>query len=291
MIKKPTSLASHDFTPASPRLEKCLKRCRQEGRAALVNFITAGDPDEATSLEIAHQIIQSGTDIVELGMPFSDPMADGPVIQAAGNRALQAGQTLQKTLAMAANLRKSFPQTPLILMGYYNPIYSMGVAKFIQASLAAGVDGLIVVDLPPEEDEELCLPAKAAGLHFIRLTAPTSDEKRLPALVGNASGFLYYISVLGITGSVAAKETQIADAVTRLRQFSDLPIAIGFGIKTVQDAARVAAHADAVVIGSALIDVIKENLDSDNRPQKTLLAAVGDKVSLWAGAMRRLPTP
>ena len=240
------------------RIEAKFTALAAEGRAGLVVFVTAGDPDAATSATVLDGLPRAGADIIELGMPFSDPMADGPSIQAASQRALRSGQTLAKTLAMARAFRVGDTTTPIVLMGYFNPIYIYGVDRFVADAAAAGVDGLIVVDLPPEEDEELRPQASAAGLCLIRVAAPTSDDDRLAILADGASGFLYYASVTGITGTKSAKVGSIADAVARIRRKSRLPVAVGFGIKTPEQAAAVAVHADAVVVGSAVVDRVAE---------------------------------
>ncbi|HEX2580378.1 MAG TPA: tryptophan synthase subunit alpha [Dongiaceae bacterium] len=229
---------------------------RRERRAGLVCFITAGDPDIETSAAILDALPPAGADIIEIGMPFSDPMADGPAIQAAGGRALKAGMTLKKTLALVRTFRARDTVTPIVLMGYYNPIYRHGVEPFLAEAREAGVDGLIIVDLPPEEDSELCLPARAQGIDFIRLATPTTDATRLPTVLRNAAGFLYYVSVTGITGTRTGQEEDIAQAVARLRAKTALPIAIGFGIKTPEQAVRMARIGDAVVVGSALVEII-----------------------------------
>ncbi|WP_137390912.1 tryptophan synthase subunit alpha [Rhodoligotrophos defluvii] len=241
-----------------------------EGRAALVTFITAGDPDHGTSLAILKGLPAAGADVIELGMPFTDPMADGPAIQASSLRALAAGQTLKKTLDLVREFRVSDNATPLVLMGYYNPIYSYGVERFLTDARTAGVDGLIVVDLPPEEDGELCLPALQAGLNFIRLATPTTDEKRLPAVLNNTSGFVYYVSITGITGTRAAEAASIRQALERIRAHTRLPIAVGFGVKTAAQAAAIAAHADAVVVGSALVEAIRASLDGSVASARTV---------------------
>ena len=225
-----------------------------EGRAGLVSFVMAGDPDGERSLELVRGLPAAGADLIELGMAFTDPMADGPAIQAAGLRALKAGQTLAGTLELVRAFRAGDDDTPIILMGYYNPIYVYGVDRFLEDALAAGVDGLIVVDLPPEEDEELCLPALARGVAFIRLATPTTDDRRLPAVLRNTSGFLYYVSITGITGAAGATECAVAEAVARLKRHTRLPVAVGFGIKTPEQAAAVARHAEAAVVGSALVE-------------------------------------
>ncbi len=245
------------------RIERRFDALKQGGRAGLVTFITAGDPDAATSAAILAGLPAAGADIIELGMPFSDPMADGPAIQASSLRALKAGQTLAGTLAMVTEFRAADQDTPIVLMGYYNPIYSFGVDAFLKAANSAGVDGLIIVDLPPEEDQELRLPAAAAGIDFIRLATPTSDGARLPRLMEGATGFVYYVSVTGITGTKSAAIDSIDDAVKRIRSHSPLPVAVGFGIKTPEQAAAVARVADAAVVGSAIIDIIAERVRGD----------------------------
>ena len=251
---------------------------KARGDAGLVTFTMAGDPDPETSLEILKGLPAAGADIIELGMPFSDPMADGPAIQASGQRALKAGQTLLKTLDMVARFRDGDAETPVVLMGYYNPIYVMGVDVFLEKARAAGVDGLIIVDLPPEEDDELCRPALAQGLHFIRLATPTTDDKRLPAVLANASGFLYYVSIAGITGAKGAEAGAVADAVARLRHHTDLPIAVGFGIKTPADAGAIGAVADAAVVGSAIVNTVAAHLDAQGRGGTDTQRAVLDFV-------------
>ncbi|MDH3667364.1 MAG: tryptophan synthase subunit alpha [Paracoccaceae bacterium] len=238
------------------RIDARFASLKADGRAAFVTFVTAGDPDYDTSLEILRGLPGAGVDVIEIGMPFTDPMADGPSIQLAGQRALAAGQTMEKTLAMVRAFRQSDDETPIILMGYYNPIYSMGVHPFLAATKEAGADGLIVVDLPPEEDDELCIPANAAGLHFIRLATPTTDEKRLPAVLANTSGFVYYVSITGITGAAAAHADAVAPDVARIKAATDLPVCVGFGIKTPENAAAIAGIADGVVVGSAIVDRI-----------------------------------
>jgi tryptophan synthase alpha chain len=243
------------------RIDSRFAALRQEGRAALVTFVTAGDPDLSTSLAILKALPGAGADLIELGMPFTDPMADGPAIQASGLRALRGGQTMRKTLGMVAEFRKAEPATPLVLMGYYNPIYVYGVEAFLRDAKAAGVDGLIVVDLPPEEDEELCLPALKAGLNFIRLATPTTDEKRLPAVLANTTGFVYYVSITGITGSAAPDVGKVGAAVARLKAHSHLPVAVGFGVKNAASAASLAAKADGVVVGSALVEALRGSLE------------------------------
>src|SRR5512143_3443928 len=236
------------------RIDRRFAALKKEGRAALVTFTMAGDPDYETSLAIAKALPKSGADIIELGMPFTDPMADGPSIQAAGLRALKAGTTLKKTLNIVRAFRTEDTATPIVLMGYYNPIYIYGVEKFLADAKAVGIDGLIIVDLPPEEDEELCLPALRAGVNFIRLATPTTDDKRLPAVLANTSGFVYYVSIMGITGTRSAADSEIATAVGRLKRHTDLPVGVGFGIRTPEQAATVAGIADAAVVGSAIVE-------------------------------------
>lgn len=238
------------------RIDAKFAQLRAEGKKAFVAYIMAGDPDRDTSMEIMKGLPGAGVDIIELGLPFTDPMADGPTIQHAGQRALDAGQTLQKTLDMAAEFRKADDTTPIVLMGYYNPIYSRGVDNFLAAATAAGIDGLIIVDLPPEEDAELCLPAQAAGLNFIRLATPTTDDKRLPAVLTNTSGFVYYVSITGITGAAAAQATNVGPEVARIKAATDLPVIVGFGIRTPETAQEIASVADGAVVGSAIVDKI-----------------------------------
>jgi tryptophan synthase alpha chain len=264
------------------RIDTRFAQLKTEGRAAFVTFVMAGDPDLGTSLEIVKALPKAGADIIEIGMPFTDPMADGPAIQAAGLRALKAGTTLKKTLALVATFRKDDNTTPIVLMGYYNPIYIYGVDKFLVDAKAAGVDGLIIVDLPPEEDTELCLPAMKAGLNFIRLATPTTDDKRLPAVLENTSGFVYYVSITGITGSGSAKSADVGAAVARIKRHTDLPVCVGFGIRTPEAARDIAAHANGAVVGSALIDALRATLDSEDRATATTVSAVADLVSALA---------
>ena len=245
----------------SGRIERRFEALKQQRRSGLITFTMMGDPDIETSLEILRGLPAAGADIIEIGSPFTDPMADGPIIQAAGQRALKAGITLEKTIGLVRRFRDADDETPLILMGYYNPIYIYGVERFLRDALDAGLDGLIIVDLPPEEDSELCLPALAAGMAFIRLTAPTTDEKRMVRVLANSSGFVYYISITGITGADGASQRSIADAVGRLRRHTALPVAVGFGIKTPDQAAEVARVADAAVVGSAIISAIGDSLN------------------------------
>lgn len=245
------------------RIEKRFEMLKSEGRSGLVTFTTAGDPDQETAQAILDGLPKAGADIIELGMPFSDPMADGPAIQLANLRALNNGMTLRKTLAMASAFRQKDDETPVVLMGYYNPIHYYGVQMFLDDAIDAGIDGLIIVDLPPEEDEELCHPCLTAGLNWIRLTTPTSDSQRLATVLKNSSGFVYYVSIAGITGTRSAEVTDIKTAVDRIRNQTSLPIAVGFGIKTPEQVRQTVAVADAAVVGSALVNVIKEGLDSD----------------------------
>ncbi|HLW89783.1 MAG TPA: tryptophan synthase subunit alpha [Roseiarcus sp.] len=267
------------------RIDRRFAALRHEGRAALVTFITAGDPDLSTSLAILKALPGAGADIIELGMPFSDPMADGPAIQASGLRALKAGQTMRRTLTMVAEFREGDAATPIVLMGYYNPIYVYGVEAFLRDAKAAGVDGLIVVDLPPEEDEELCLPALKAGLNFIRMATPTTDEKRLPAVLANTSGFVYYVSITGITGAAAPDADKVGAAVARLKTHSHLPVAVGFGVKNAASAATIAAKADGVAVGSALVEAVRGSLD-DGKPSSRTVGAVTALVGELAQGVR-----
>ncbi|HYU12202.1 MAG TPA: tryptophan synthase subunit alpha [Stellaceae bacterium] len=268
------------------RVERRFAQLKQEGRAGLVIYLTAGDPDPETSSALFSGLAAAGADLVEIGMPFSDPMADGPSVQAAGQRALKAGTTLCSTLAMVRRLRETNPDTPYVLMGYYNPIYRYGAEAFARDAVAAGVDGAIIVDLPPEEDSELAVPARAAGLDIVRLATPTSDEARLPAIVAHASGFLYYVAVTGITGTRSADAASVHAAVKRVRRFSQLPIAVGFGIKTPAQAAEVAKVADAVVVGSAVVDRLALNLDPEGRAKPGLVEAVLADIRALAAGVR-----
>jgi tryptophan synthase alpha chain len=268
------------------RIEKRFAALKAEGRAALVTFTMAGDPDYDTSLAIAKALPKAGADVIELGMPFTDPMADGPAIQAAGVRALHAGQRMTKTLQLVREFRNSDDATPIVLMGYYNPIYIYGVDKFLVDAKRAGVDGLIVVDLPPEEDEELCLPALKAGLNFIRLATPTTDDKRLPAVLTNTSGFVYYVSITGITGAAAPDAGKVASAVTRIKRHTKLPVAVGFGVRTAEQARAIAEGADGVVVGSALVDALCKSLDGNGKAGSGTVRAVTDLVSEMADGVR-----
>lgn len=249
----------------STRLDKKFATLKKEGRSAFVTFITACDPDFDASYEILKGLPAAGADVIELGMPFTDPMADGPAIQASSQRALKSGATLLKTLDLVRRFRTNDADTPIVLMGYYNPIYHMGVDKFLAAAKDAGVDGLIVVDLPPEEDDELCEPAMKAGLNFIRLATPTTDDRRLPAVLANTSGFVYYVSINGITGSASPQARDVAAAVARIKRHTNLPVAVGFGIRTAQQAAAIAQAADGAVVGSAIVAAIASQLDKNNK--------------------------
>ncbi|MBV9566743.1 MAG: tryptophan synthase subunit alpha [Hyphomicrobiales bacterium] len=264
------------------RLAARFDECRAEQRAALVTFVTAGDPDHSTSLSIVKALPDAGADIIELGMPFTDPMADGPAIQASGLRALKSGETLVKTLALVRDFRKQDRATPIILMGYYNPIYIHGVERFLEEARTAGVDGLIIVDLPPEEDDELCRPALKSGLAFVRLATPTTDDKRLPKVLGNTSGFVYYVSITGITGAGTPDFGAVAAAVSRIKRHTPLPVAVGFGVKTPEHAAAVAEAADAVVIGSSLVEAVRASLDALGHATPGTVAAVVDLVRALA---------
>ena len=268
------------------RIDRRFAALQQNGRAALVTFVTAGDPDEPTSLAILDALPKAGADVIELGMPFTDPMADGPAIQASSLRALKAGQTLEKTLAMVKSFRESDDTTPIVLMGYYNPIYVYGVGKFIAAAISTGVDGLIVVDLPPEEDDELCLPALGAGLNFIRLATPTTDDQRLPAVLANTSGFVYYVSITGITGMAAPVAEEVAGAVARIKRHTTLPVAVGFGVRTPGQARAIAEGADGVVVGSALVDAVNASLDHNNKATNKTVKAISDLVENLAAGVR-----
>jgi tryptophan synthase alpha chain len=268
------------------RIDARFAQLKTEGRSAFVTFLMAGDPDPATSLAIIKALPQAGADIIEIGMPFTDPMADGPSIQAAGLRALKGGMTLKKTLAMVGEFRKSDNTTPLVLMGYYNPIYIYGVDKFLVDAKSAGVDGLIIVDLPPEEDTELCLPAMQAGLNFIRLATPTTDDKRLPAVLANTSGFVYYVAITGITGAAAAESGAVGEAVARIKRHSKLPVCAGFGIRTPDAARAIAERADGAVVGTALVDALRGSLDPDGRATSRTVTAVADLAAALAQGVR-----
>lgn len=268
------------------RIDARFAACKAENRPALVTYVMGGDPDLATGQAILNALPQAGADVIELGMPFSDPMADGVAIQLAAQRALAAGQTMLGVLGMVEEFRRKDETTPIVLMGYYNPIYSFGVDRFIAAAKEAGVDGLIVVDLPAEEDDELCIPALKAGLNFIRLTTPTTDDKRLPVVLANTSGFVYYVSMNGVTGSVIKSRGAVGEAVDRIKAHTSLPVAVGFGIKTAEDAADIGKHADGIVVGSVLVDAVAKSLDNGKASDKTV-AAVRDIVADLAGGVKR----
>ena len=270
------------------RLDKKFDHVRAQNRAALVTFVMGGDPDPETSFKIVEQLPNAGADLIEIGMPFTDPMADGPAIQAAGLRALAGGQTLKKTLALVARFRQGNTETPIILMGYFNPIYIYGVDAFLRDALQAGVDGLIVVDLPPEEDDELCKPALAAGLNFIRLATPTTDDQRLPKVLTNTSGFVYYVSVTGITGSAIANYDHVADQVARIKAHTPLPVVVGFGVKDAATAEKVARGADGVVVGSALVEAVRLSLNEQGQATDQTVGAVTKLVQSLAEGVRRV---
>ena len=270
----------------SGRIARRFAALESEGRGGLVTFVTAGDPDRATFEEILRGLPGAGADLIEIGMPFTDPMADGPSIQASSQRAIAGGITLAQIIEIVRSFRQQDGDTPVVLMGYYNPIYSYGVDRFLADVKAAGVDGLIVVDLPPEEDEELCLPALEAGVNFIRLATPTTDDVRLPQVLTNTSGFVYYVSIAGITGTRSAASGQVAEAVARLKRHTDLPIAVGFGIKTPEQAREIAAAADAAVVGSALVDTVKAHLDEQGRATPGLVDALLNFVRSLADGVR-----
>ena len=273
-------------TMVATRIGRRFEELKREGRGGLVTFITAGDPDPETSFALLEALPRAGADIIELGMPFTDPMADGPAIQAAGLRALAGGETLVRTLALVRRFRVGDQTSPLVLMGYYNPVYRYGAERFAADAKAAGVDGLIIVDLPPEEAPELAGPVRAAGLDLIRLTAPTSDDARLPTILAGSSGFIYHVSVAGITGTRSAAIDDIRDAVTRIRRHTALPVAVGFGIKTPEQAADVARLADAAVVGSALVSVIASEIDTEGRAKPGLLPAALGLVERLAAGVR-----
>jgi len=268
------------------RIDKRFAALKQEGRAALVTFTMAGDPDFDTSVALTKALPKAGADVIELGMPFTDPMADGPAIQAAGLRALNAGQDMKKTLALVRAFRKDDDATPIVLMGYYNPVYIYGVDKFLADAKSAGVDGLIVVDLPPEEDDELCIPALKAGLNFIRLATPTTDDKRLPAVLNNTSGFVYYVSITGITGAAAPDTGKVTTAVARIKRHTKLPVAVGFGVRTAEQAAAIARAADGVVVGSALVELVRGSLDPAGKSTARTVTAVADLVTALSQGVR-----
>ena len=258
----------------------------REGRAGLITFVMAGDPDCETSAAILKALPEAGADVIEIGMPFTDPMADGPAIQAAGLRALRAGQNLVKTMELVRDFRSEDNTTPVVLMGYYNPIYIYGVARFLADAKAAGVDGVIVVDLPPEEDAELCLPTLQAGLNFIRLATPTTDDRRLPAVLANTSGFVYYVSITGITGGAAPDTGLVVEAVRRIKRHTGLPVAVGFGVRDAASAAAIARGAEAVVVGSALVEKVRLSLDAAGKATAATVAAVTTLVAELAVGVR-----
>lgn len=271
------------------RIDTRFAELAKHGRSAFVTFLMAGDPDPATSLEIIKALPKAGADVIEIGMPFTDPMADGPSIQAAGLRALKAGMTLKKTLELVRGFRKDDNATPIVLMGYYNPIYIYGVDKFLVDAKSAGVDGLIIVDLPPEEDDELCLPAMKAGLNFIRLATPTTDDKRLPAVLANTSGFVYYVSITGITGAAAADSSAVSEAVARIKRHTKLPVCVGFGIRTPETARAIASHANGAVVGTALVDALRNSLDADGRATGKTVNAVAELTAALAQGVKGAP--
>ena len=268
------------------RITRRFAKLAAEGRPALMTYVVAGDPDYATSLEIMKALPAAGADIIEFGMPFSDPMADGPAIQAGALRALHGGQTMVRTLEMVREFRRHDDETPIVLMGYYNPIYSYGNEAFLTAAKASGVDGLIVVDLPPEADDELCLPAIAHGIHFVRLATPTTDDARLPTVLQNTSGFVYYVSITGITGMASPDAVRVGAAVERIKRHSNLPVAVGFGVKSAEQARRIGRDADGVVVGSAIVAAIAANLDAEGRPTTGVVPAVERLVTELAGGVR-----
>jgi tryptophan synthase alpha chain len=271
---------------AGSRIDSRFAALRHQGRAGLVTFVMAGDPDPATSAAILKALPEAGADLIEVGMPFTDPMADGKAIQAAGLRALSAGQDMVKTLDLVRDFRTGDAVTPIVLMGYYNPIYIYGVARFLADAKAAGVDGLIVVDLPPEEDAELCLPALQAGLHFIRLATPTTDDRRLPAVLANTSGFVYYVSITGITGAAAPEPDVVAAAVGRIKRHTSLPVAVGFGVRNAASAAAIARVAEAVVVGSALVEKVRTSLDAVGQATPATVGCVAGLVAELAAGVR-----
>jgi tryptophan synthase alpha chain len=271
---------------SSTRIDRRFVALREQGRAALVTFTMAGDPDRDTALAVLKALPAAGADVIELGMPFTDPMADGPAIQAAGLRALKARQDMKRTLALVRDFRRGDDATPVVLMGYYNPIYVYGPERFLADAKAAGVDGLIVVDLPPEEDAELCLPALNAGLNFIRLATPTTDDKRLPTVLKNTSGFVYYVSITGITGSAAPDPGKVKEAVARIKRHTSLPVCVGFGVRTAEQARAIAQPGDGVVVGSALVDAVRQSLDANGKATKATVSSVTTLVRALADGVR-----
>jgi tryptophan synthase alpha chain len=269
------------------RIDRRMAKLKDEDRPALVTYFMGGDPDYETSLAIMKALPKAGSDVIELGMPFSDPMADGPAIQAAGLRALKSGQTLAKTLAMAAEFRKDDDETPIVMMGYYNPIFIYGVDRFLADAKAAGIDGLIIVDLPPEMDSELCIPAVRAGINFIRLATPTTDDKRLPKVLENTSGFVYYVSMTGITGSALPDTGKVASAVARIKAHTDLPVCVGFGVKTAEQARSIGASADGVVVGTAIVNAVANVIGPDGKLVADPAEAVATLVDGLAHGVRR----
>ncbi|MGC4023701.1 MAG: tryptophan synthase subunit alpha [Mesorhizobium sp.] len=268
------------------RIDRRMAKVKAEGRPALVTYFMGGDPNYDTSLKVMQALPKAGADIIELGMPFSDPMADGPAIQAAGLRALKSGQTLAKTLEMAREFRKTDNETPIVMMGYYNPIYIYGVDRFLADAKQSGIDGLIVVDLPPEMDNELCVPALKAGINFIRLATPTTDDKRLPKVLENTSGFVYYVSMTGITGSALANTGKVSEAVQRIKAHTDLPVCVGFGVKTAEQARTIGASADGVVVGTAIVNAIANVLGPNGQQTADPAEAVATLVSGLAQGVR-----
>jgi tryptophan synthase alpha chain len=268
------------------RIDRRFAALKEEGRAALMTFVMGGDPEYETSLAIVKALPAAGSDLIEIGMPFTDPMADGPAIQAAGVRALKAGQTMKRTLSLVREFRRGDDTTPVVLMGYYNPIYIYGVDAFLADAQAAGVDGLIIVDLPPEEDTELCLPALKAGFNFVRLATPTTDDKRLPAVLANTSGFVYYVSITGITGSAAPDASKVADAVKRIKRHSTLPVCVGFGVRTADQVRALAQGTDGVVVGSALVETVRKHLAPDGKATAETAGAVADLVRALASGVQ-----
>jgi tryptophan synthase alpha chain len=271
------------------RMDARFAALSEQGRPAFVTFVMAGDPDLDTAQQIVDGLPAAGADVIEVGMPFSDPMADGPAIQAAGQRALEAGQDMVKTLQLVRNFRQKDDATPMVLMGYYNPIFIYGVDRFIKDALEAGVDGLIIVDLPPEEDEEFCIPAIDAGLNFIRLATPTTDDERLPVVLNNTSGFVYYVSMTGVTGAALSNPTDVAEQVNRIKKHTDLPICVGFGIKTADDAKRIGADADGVVVGTALVKAVEDSLANGKATAATANAVHELVANIASGARAARP--